>query len=188
MSSDLASATDAAVPTGTWIVDPHHSTVGFAVRHMGIATVRGQFSEFDGRFEFGDDLASFSAGGTVKVASIDTRQPDRDAHLRSADFFDAQAYPDIVFESYRITPAGGGDYDVTGDLTIHGVTNPITLRVTLGGTGTDPEGNERLGIEATGEVSRADFGMTFNQALRGGGVLVGDTVKLTLDISALKQG
>lgn len=188
MSTDLASSTDAAVPTGTWVVDPHHSTVAFAVRHMGIATVRGHFSEFAGRFEFGADLASSGASGTVKAASVDTRQPERDEHLRSAEFFDAAAYPEFVFESTAITPTRSGAYDVTGRLTIHGVTNPITLRATLGGTGTDPEGNERLGIEVTGELSRADYGMTFNQALGGGNVLVGDTVKLTLDISAVREG
>lgn len=187
MSTDLASPTDAAVPTGTWVVDPNHSTVAFAVRHMGIATVRGHFAEFEGRFAFGADPTSAKASGTVKAASVDTNQPQRDEHLRSADFFDAETYPDIVFESTGITPAGAGAFDVTGNLTIHGVTNPITLRATLGGTGTDPEGNERLGVEVTGELSRADFGMTFHQALGGGNMLVGDTVKLSLDISAVKE-
>jgi polyisoprenoid-binding protein YceI len=178
---------DIAIPTGTWVVDPNHTSVNFSVRHMGIATVRGKFTEFEGRLDFGSDLDSSKASGSVKAASVDTDQSQRDEHLRSADFFDAGADPNLTFESTKIAPVGDGTFEINGNLTMHGKTNPITLNAELGGTATDPEGNERMGLEVTGQLSRSDYGMTFNQALGGGNVLVGDTVKLMLDISAVKQ-
>jgi polyisoprenoid-binding protein YceI len=175
-----------AVPTGTWNVDPAHSTVGFAVKHMGIATVRGHFAAFEGALVIGDDLAATTITGSVEVPSVSTNQADRDGHLQSADFFDAENHPAITFASTAIEPLDATTFKVTGDLTIRGTTKPITLHAEIDGTDTDPWGNERVGVTATGELSRGDFGMTFNQALGSGNMLVSDKVKLTIDVSAVK--
>jgi polyisoprenoid-binding protein YceI len=175
------------VPTGTWNVDPIHSRVGFSVRHLGIATVRGTFKEFEGTLEVGEDLSSARARGTVKPASIDTHDASRDDHLRSADFFDVENYPEIAFASTSIEVTGAGEWKVVGDLTIRGVTKEIELDAEVGGTENDPWGNERIGLEASGQISRSDFGMKFNIALGSGNVVVSDKVKVILDISAVKQ-
>ncbi|MFL5829726.1 MAG: YceI family protein [Solirubrobacteraceae bacterium] len=183
--STLASST--AIPAGTWIVDPAHSNVGFAVKHMGLATVRGRFTEFDGTIEIGEALSTAKAHGTVNVESLDTGQPQRDEHLRSADFFDAAQYPELRFESTAITALDEQTFRIWGRLTIHGVTNEIVLHAEVQGTDIDPWGNERVGIEVTSQISRADYGMRFNQALGSGNVLVGDTVDLAVDISAVRK-
>jgi len=175
------------IPTGTWVVDPAHSQVGFAVKHMGIANVRGTFTEFEGRLEVGEDLEHTKAYGTVKAASVNTDWPQRDDHLRSPDFFDAAQYPEIKFESTRIEQVDDETFRISGNLDMHGVTKEITLEVVLDGTETDPMGNERLGFETVGQISRGDFEMKFNQALGSGNVAVSDKVKLALDISAIKQ-
>lgn len=180
-------ATPTAIPTGTWGVDPAHSKIGFAVKHMGIATVRGEFTEFEGTLEIGEDLASSKIYGAIKAQSIDTNQSQRDKHLRSADFFDAAQYPDIRFESTTIEQLGDAELRITGQLTMHGITNQIVLHAELEGTDIDPLGNERLGLEVTGQLSRGDYGMKSNRALRSGNWLVADEVKLALDISAVKQ-
>jgi polyisoprenoid-binding protein YceI len=175
------------VPTGTWNIDPSHSTAGFAVKHMGIATVRGSFETFEGTLEIGADLASAKITGSAQTASITTGEPDRDTHLRSADFFNAEANPKISFVSTRIAAVDDETFEVVGDLTINGVTNEITLTAEVQGTDTDPWGNERVGLEVTGQLSRGDYEMKFNQALGSGNMLVADKVKLALDISAAKQ-
>jgi polyisoprenoid-binding protein YceI len=175
------------VPTGTWAVDPAHSKVGFAVTHMGIATVRGEFTEFEGVLEIGEDLGSAKARGTVRTASVDTNEPRRDAHLRSPDFFDAENHPELSFESTRIEAVDEETFRITGDLTLHGVTNEIVLTAEINGVDVDPYGNEKVGLEVTGRLSRGDYGMKFNQALGSGNMLVADKVKLTLDISAARQ-
>jgi len=177
----------ALIPTGTWNVDPAHSTVGFGVKHMGIATVRGEFNEFQGTLEIGDDLSAARVYGTVKAQSVDTGEAQRDEHLRSPDFFDVAQYPEITFESAAIEPLDDDEFRITGNLTIHGVTNEIVLHAEVQGTDTDPWGNERVGLEVTGQLSRGDYEMKFNQALGSGNMLVGDKVKLALDISAVKQ-
>ena len=179
--------TTTAIPTGTWTIDPAHSTIGFGVKHMGIATVRGEFAEYEGTLEIGDDLSSARVHGTVKAASVDTGEPQRDAHLRSADFFDADQYPELRFESTSIEALDDEEYRITGNLTIHGVTNEIVLHADVQGTDTDPYGNERVGLEITGQLSRGDYEMKFNQALGSGNMLVGDRVKIALDVSAIKQ-
>lgn len=183
----MTTATETLVPTGTWAVDPKHSSVEFQVKHMGIATVRGKFNEFEGTLEIGDGLASAHAHGTVEVASIDTAEPQRDAHLRSADFFDADAHPQISFESRSIEAVDEETLRVTGDLTMHGVTREIALEAVIQGTDVDPWGNERVGLEVIGQLNRGDWDMKFNQALGSGNMLVSDRVKLALDISAVKQ-
>jgi polyisoprenoid-binding protein YceI len=184
--STLSSST--AVPAGTWAVDPAHSNVGFAVKHMGLATVRGIFTEFDGFIEIGEDLSTARAYGRVSVDSLDTNQPQRDEHLRSPDFFDAAQYPELRFESTAITALDEQTFRITGKLTIHGVTMDIVLHAEVQGTDLDPWGNDRVGLEVTGQLSRADYGMTFNHALGSGNMLVGDRISVALDISAVRQG
>jgi len=174
-------------PTVTWTVDAAHSKVGFAVKHLGIATVRGEFKEFEGTFEIGDDLASSRAYGTVKTASIDTNEQARDEHLRSADFFDAATNGDITFASTAIEQVDDETLRITGDLTINAITKSEVFHAEIQGTETDPWGNERVGFEVTGQISRGDYGMTFNQILGSGNSLVGDKVKIALDISAVKS-
>lgn len=179
------SATVTSVPTGTWNVDPAHSVVQFSVKHMGIATVKGQFNEFAGSLTIGED-GTATASGTVQVASVDTREADRDAHLKSPDFFDAETHEQIVFRSTAIEPLDEETFKITGDITIHGVTKPIVLEAVVEGTDTDPWGRERVGLTVTGQLNRSDFEMKFNQALGSGNMLVSDKVKLSLDISAVK--
>ena len=183
----ITTALSTVVPTGTWSVDPAHSRVGFAVKHMGIATVRGEFQEFEGTLEIGENLSTANAYGTAKVQSVDTNEPQRDQHLRSADFFDAQQYPELSFESTRIEALDDEAFRITGKLTLHGVTNEVVLHADVQGTDVDPWGNERVGLEITGQLSRGDYGMKFNQALGSGNMLVADKVKLALDISAVKR-
>jgi polyisoprenoid-binding protein YceI len=185
MSTTIPTTT--VIPTGTWSVDPAHSKVGFAVKHMGIATVRGEFTEFEGTLEVGQDLSSAKVYGTVKTASVDTNESQRDAHLRSPDFFDAEQYPELRFESTSIEALDDEEFRIAGRLTIHGVTNDVVLHADVQGTDVDPWGNERVGLEVTGQLSRGDYDMKFNQVLGSGNMLVADKVKLELDISAVKQ-
>lgn len=154
---------------------------------MGLATVRGVFTEFDGFIEIGEDLSTARAYGTVNVESLDTNEPQRDEHLRSPDFFDVAAYPELRFESTSITPLDEQTFRITGRLTVHGVTNEIVLHAEVQGTDVDPWGNERVGLEVSGQLSRTNYGMRFNQTLVSGSILVGDKVSLTLDISAVRQ-
>ena len=175
------------IATGTWTADPAHSSFGFSVKHLGIATVRGTFGEFEGKIVLDGNIADAKVTGSAKAASIDTSQPDRDTHLRSADFFDAETYPELTFESTSLTEVDEETFEITGDLTMHGVTKQITLKAVLQGTEVDPWGNDRVGFEITGQLERSDWGMKFNQALGSGNLAVSDKVKLTLDISAVKQ-
>lgn len=181
----MSTTTLTSVPVGTWNVDPTHSSVEFQVKHMAIATVKGQFGEFQGSLTIGEDGAA-SAGGTVEVASVDTRDAQRDEHLKSPDFFDAASHPQITFASTEIVAVDEDTFKVTGDITIHGVTKPITLEATVEGADEDPWGNQRVALSVTGQLSRGDFGMTFNQALGSGNMLVADKVKLAIDVSAVK--
>jgi polyisoprenoid-binding protein YceI len=173
--------------TGTWKVDGGHSNVEFQVRHLGIATVRGAFREFEGTLERTESLETSKAYGTVKVASIDTNEEQRDGHLRSPDFFAADENPELTFASTKIERVADDELTITGDLTMRGVTKPITLKAEILGYETDPWGNDRVGLEVTGTISRGEWGMTFNQALGSGNMLVSDKVKLHLDLSAVKQ-
>ncbi len=179
-------STATIAPTGTWTVDAAHSKIGFAVKHLGIATVRGEFKEFEGTLEIGENLASSRAFGKVKTASIDTGEAGRDDHLRSGDFFNAETNPEITFESTSIEQLDEDVLKITGNLTINGVTNEETFHAEIQGTESDPWGNERVGLEITGQLNRGDYDMTFNQMLGSGNTLVSDKVKLAIDISAVK--
>jgi polyisoprenoid-binding protein YceI len=174
------------VPTGTWHVDPAHSSVEFEVKHMMIATVRGRFKEFDGTIEAAEDVDDSRVHGKVKAASIDTNEPTRDAHLRSADFLDVAKHPGITFESTHIEPLGGPEFRMTGDLTIKGVTRTVELDSTVEGAELDPWGNERVGIRIRGQINREEFGLTWQKMLESGGFLVGGEVKILVDVSAVK--
>ena len=174
-----------ALAQGTWNVDPSHSSVEFQVKHMGIATVKGFFSEFEGSLEVADD-GSLSARGTVDTASINTRNAQHDEHLRSPDFFDAENHPQIGFESTAIEQLDEETYRITGRLTIRGETREVVLEAETQGIDLDPWGNTRVGLEAVGQIDRHDYGLTWNQALESGGVLVGRKIKVLLDISAVK--
>ena len=185
--STTITPTETSVPTGTWSVDPVHSVAGFAVKHMGVATVRGQFNEFEGTLEIGDELSSARAYGTAKAASVNTNQTQRDEHLRSADFFDADLYPEISFESKAIAAIDGESFRIVGDLTLHGVTREVELLAEVSGVGLGSEDEERVGLEISGQISRREFGMKFNAALGGGNAVVADKVKLAIDIAAVKQ-
>jgi len=174
-----------ALAQGTWNVDPSHSSVEFQVKHMGIATVKGFFSEFAGSLEVAED-GSLSARGTVDTASINTRNAQRDEHLRSPDFFDVENNPQIAFESSAIEQLDEETYRITGRLTIRGETREIVLDAVTQGVEIDPWGNTRVGLEAVAQIDRHEYGLTWNQALESGGVLVGRKVKVLLDISAVK--
>jgi polyisoprenoid-binding protein YceI len=179
--------TTAAAVATTWKIDPSHSHAEFAVRHLMISTVKGRFAEVSGTLTGDeDDLERASIELTIPVAGIDTREDQRDAHLRSADFFDADRHPAITFRSSNIARSGR-DFTVTGDLTIRGVTRPVTLLVERGGRVRDPWGNERLGFSATTRLNRKDFGLHWNQALETGGVLVGDEVKVTVELELVRN-
>ncbi|MEA2373373.1 MAG: hypothetical protein QOH12_3767 [Solirubrobacteraceae bacterium] len=174
------------IAQGTWNVDPKHSSVEFQVKHMGIATVKGFFGEFEGTVEVGETLGESKAYGKVIVDSITTRDEARDGHLKSGDFFDAETHTEMTFESTSITGGSGDELTIEGNLTIRGVTKPITLKATVDGADTDPWGNERVGLEATTTIVRSDYGMSFNQALGSGNLLVSDKVKILLSLSAVK--
>jgi polyisoprenoid-binding protein YceI len=181
------SAATPGIASGTWVADPAHSHVDFSVKHLGIATVRGSFDTFEGSLQVGEDIADARFTAAIDTASVNTSEEQRDAHLRSADFFHADEHPQLTFESTAVEPVDAERFRIRGNLTLHGVTRELELDATIQGTETDPWGNDRVGLEITGELSRSDFGMEFNQVLGSGNLLVSDKVKLSLDISAIKQ-
>ncbi|MEZ5168029.1 MAG: YceI family protein [Acidimicrobiales bacterium] len=168
--------------TGTWAIDTAHTDIGFSVRHLMVSKVRGSFTSFEGTIETTDDPLASRAELTVDLSSIDTRNDDRDAHLRSGDFFDVDSHPTMHYVSTAVRLDGDG-ITVDGDLTIKAVTRPVTLRVEFNGIGTDPWGGERIGLSATGSINRKDFDITFDVPLDGGGVLVGDQIDLVIEES-----
>lgn len=167
-----------------WIIDPAHSEIGFSVKHMMISKVKGSFTSFDAEVEANEeDLTNALIDFKIDTASITTNNTDRDNHLRSADFFDAEQYPHITFKANEIVQKDD-EYELNGDLTIKGVTRPATFEVEYGGKGTNPWGVEVVAFNAEGKINRKDFGLTWNQSLETGGVLVGEDIKISLELQA----
>jgi polyisoprenoid-binding protein YceI len=180
-----ATITANRVPTGSYNIDPGHSSVGFEVRHMGIATVRGAFRSFQGSIDATG--ATPVLNGTVDVASIDTGEEQRDAHLTAPDFFDYERYPEITFHTTAIDTAPDGQLLLAGEITIKGISKPIELVGTAAEGGTDPWGNERIGFEVAGVIDRREFDLKWNQTLPNGNLLVANEVKLVVSVSAVKE-
>jgi polyisoprenoid-binding protein YceI len=173
--------------TGTYAIDPTHSRIGFVARHAMVTKVRGSFNEFEGSGSFNaENPAGSHLQLTIQAASIDTRNADRDGHLKSNDFFDMETYPEITFASTAVEQSDDSNYRVTGDLTIKGVTKPVTVDFEYTGTAVDPYGNTRVGFEGTTTVNRKDWGMNWNAALDAGGVLVSEKVTLEFEVSAIR--
>ncbi|MCU1501229.1 MAG: polyisoprenoid-binding protein [Ilumatobacteraceae bacterium] len=170
---------------GTWTVDASHSTIGFVVRHLVVAKTRGRFGTFEGTITIAENPLDSKVTASVDTASVNTNDEGRDNHLRTGDFFEAETHPKITFASTSIVP-DGGDYKLNGDLTIKGVTKPVTFDLEFEGVVTDPWGNTKAGFTAETEVNRKDWGLDYNAVLEAGGVLIGEKVKLTLEIEALK--
>lgn len=174
--------------TGTWTLDPAHTRIGFVARHAMVTKVRGAFNEFEGTAVVdGNDLAASKVNVTIQAASIDTRNQDRDGHLRSNDFLAMEEYPTITFVSTGVRPTGDSSFELVGDLTIKGVTNSVTVPFEFEGAATDPFGNLRAGFEGKVTINRKDYGITWNAALETGGVLVGDKIVLEFEVSAIKS-
>lgn len=172
---------------GTWDVDPTHTEVSFVVRHLMVSKVRGQFNEFSGSFVVGPDLAASGVEASVALASIDTNHADRDAHVRSADFFDVERFPTMTYRSTGIRPRGDG-YVVDGELSLHGVTKPVALDLEVNGhLPESPFGDTRVGFTATAEIDRRDFDLHWNGPVEGGGVILGNTVRIQLEVEAVKR-
>ena len=172
---------------GTYAIDPAHSTIGFVARHAMVTKTRGKFDEFEGTITVAENIADSKAEATIKAASINTGNEDRDAHVKGDDFFSVEQYPELTFSatSFDVNETGNGT--VTGDLTIKGTTKPVTLNVEAEGLAEDPFGNTRFGFEATTKINRTDFGIDFNAPLKTGGVLVSEEIKIELEVSAIKQ-
>ncbi len=183
-----APATDTAALTGSYALDPAHTRLGFVARHAMVTKVRGSFQEFTGTavLDF-DDPSRSTAEVTIEVASITTGQEQRDAHLRTNDFFDAPTFPQITFRSTAVEKTGSDDFTITGDLTIKGVTKPVTIEFEHTGVARDPYGNLRAGFDGKAVITRGDWGISFNAALETGGVLVSDKITLEFDVSAIKN-
>ncbi|MBA2725717.1 MAG: YceI family protein [Actinobacteria bacterium] len=176
-----------AAIAGQYVIDPTHSRIGFVARHAMVSKVRGTFNEFEGGGYFDlDEPSKSSLKLTIKAASIDTRSPERDAHLRSNDFFDMDSYPEIKFVSTSVEHFDGDSYRITGDLTIKGVTKSVAFDVSYNGNSVDPYGNRRIGLEGKTTVNRKDWGVNWNAPLEAGGVLVSENVTLEFEVSAIR--
>src|SRR5579863_4266258 len=181
-------APETTTPTSTWNIDPVHSVVEFKVKHMMISNVKGQFAGIKGALTYNEQSVTDSrVEVTIDASSISTQEPQRDAHLKSADFFDVEKFPTLSFKSTRVSRAGDNELKVAGDLTMHGVTRPVVLTVE-GPTppAKDPWGNSRIAVSATTKINRKDFGLTYNAALETGGILVGEEVTITLEVQFVK--
>ena len=180
----VTSLTADRIPAGVYNVDPAHSSVGFAVKHMGIATVRGSFRGFEGTVDASGDAPVLA--GTVEVSTVDTGEENRDGHLKAPDFFDVDQHPQITFHSTGTDATANGEVRLTGEITIKGVTKPIELTGEIAENGQDPWGNERIGLELEGTIDRREFDLKWNQTLPNGNMLVADDVKLLVNVSAVK--
>jgi polyisoprenoid-binding protein YceI len=187
-SSGLRVVDGVALPApGTYVLDPTHTRIGFVARHLMVTKVRGRFAEFEGSITVGDDATASTAQATMQTLSIDTGTPDRDTHLRSGDFLEAEKYPTISFRNARVVSQKGAEFKVAGDLTIKDTTREVVLDVELDGVAKDPWGNEKLAVTARTEIDREDFGMTWNVALETGGVLVSKKVVIEIEAQAARQ-
>jgi polyisoprenoid-binding protein YceI len=180
----MSATTITTIPTGTYAVDPAHSNVGFAVRHMGIATVRGTFRSFEGTIDATGDTPVLQ--GSVQVDTVDTGDENRDGHLKGPEFFDVERNPQITFHSTTTDAADDGSIRLSGEITLKGVTKPIELTGTVAENGQDPWGNERVGLELETSIDRRDFDLKWNQTLPNGNLLVANEVKLLVSVSAVK--
>ncbi|HJQ42234.1 MAG TPA: YceI family protein [Jatrophihabitantaceae bacterium] len=185
MTQTLSTSTIPGYRTGTWQIDPVHSEVSFSVRHMMVSKVRGHFTDFSGAIVTADEPTRSSVTATIALGSIDTRNEQRDNHIRSADFFDVAQYPTMSYRSSDLTDNGDGTWTLDGELALHGVTKNVPLRLELNGFTADPYGGQRAGFSATTEISRSDFGIDISLPMDGGGVVVGDKVAITLEIEAV---
>ncbi|MFE2326066.1 YceI family protein [Streptomyces sp. NPDC059385] len=189
-ATTTAPAVDPALAalTGDYAIDPAHSSIGFTVRHAMVTNVRGAFEAFEGSLHLdGGEPARSTASIDVTIGSVNTGIADRDAHLLGSDFFDAELFPKMTFRSTGAAQLGGDKYRITGELTIKDVTRPLSIDLEFNGSATDVYGSERVGFEGSAEILRSEWGLTWNAALEAGGVMVSDKVKLTFDISAIKQ-
>ena len=184
----MATTTQTPTAVTTWNIDPAHSAAEFKVKHMMISNVKGTFSGLSGVLtEHATDSTLSSVEASVDVSTVNTGDAQRDGHLKSADFFDAEKFPKLTFKSTKVTKKGEAEYTVTGDLTVHGVTNPVTFAVEgPSAPGKDPWGNTRIGLSATTKINRKDFGLSWNAALETGGFLVGEDVIITLEVQFIK--
>lgn len=172
---------------GTYALDVSHSHVGFSVRHLMVSKTKGRFTDFSGTVTIGEDPLDSSVEVDIQVPSVDTRDETRDGHLRSPDFFDADVHPAITYRSTKVTPAGKGTWTVEGDLTVRDTTRSVPLEVTFEGGAKDPWGGTRIGFTARTELDREAFGLTWNQALETGGVLVGKQVRIDIEAEAIQE-
>lgn len=172
----------------TWVIDPSHSEIAFKVKHLMISNVKGSFGEFSGQLlTDGNDFSTSEISFQINAASINTGAVDRDGHLKSADFFDVENFKEITFTSGKLTKTGADEFTLSGNLVIKGVSQPVKLDVEFGGLMTDPWGNVKAGFTLDGKINRKDFGLTWNAALEAGGVLVGEEIRLNLDVELLQQ-
>ena len=185
----MTTVTAPSTVTGTYAIDASHSRIGFVARHAMVTKVRGSFNEFEGTGYFdADQPANSQLELVIKTASIDTRNADRDGHLRGNDFFDMDEYPKITFRSTSVEQTGHAEYRVTGDLTIKGITKPVSVDFDYTGAVVDPWGNQRIGLEGNTTINRKDWGVSWNAALEAGGVLVSEKVTLEFEVSAIRTG
>ena len=186
----VAASLATALPllAATYDIDPSHSSVDFKIKHLAISNVKGAFTRFEGSFEFTPGKTNtWETEVTIQIASIDTGDKKRDEHLRSPEFFDAEKIPTMVFKSTGVRMKDEEEGELSGTLTMHGITLPVTLDLEVGGVVTDPWGNERAGFSATGKINRKDWGLTYGQIMEGGGLLIGDQVKITLEVEGIKR-
>ncbi|MET0144222.1 MAG: YceI family protein [Ilumatobacteraceae bacterium] len=181
--SSTALSASTGLPAGTWEIDVAHSSVGFTVRHLMVSKVRGQFTDFTADIVTAEDPLQSTVSAVVQMASVDTRDENRDQHLRTNDFFDVENHPTMTFTSTGLS-GSDGNYRLAGDLTIRGITKPVTFDLEVGGLQKDPWGNTKAGFEATATISRKDWGLEYNAVLETGGVMVGDKVTIEIDVEA----
>jgi polyisoprenoid-binding protein YceI len=176
-----------AYTTGTWKLDPTHSEIAFTVRHLAISKVRGTFGTFDATIVTAEDPAESTIEAVIDVASVDTNNADRDNHLRTGDFFLIEEHPTMTFRAKGLPAVDGDDFEIQGELTLRGVTKPVTLKGEFGGIATDPWGNTKAAASATTKINRHDFGVSWNAALEAGGFMLGDDVTITMDLQVALQ-